>query len=76
MQIEIGGRGRLSHITVAPIANAEPEYPQWAQQDSIVISWIIKNIDVELVNQFLDYTTARDLWKGIETLLSSGRDEL
>ena len=28
------------------------------------------------MNQFLDYTTAWNLWKGIETLLSSGRDEL
>ena len=28
------------------------------------------------MNQFLDYTTARDLWKGIDTLLCSERDEL
>jgi hypothetical protein len=76
MQIAVGCRGRLSHITAAPVANTEPEYPQWAQQDSTVISWIIENIDADLVNQVLDYTTAKDLWKGIETLLSSGRDEL
>ena len=76
MQIAVDGRGRLSHITAALVANTEPEYSQWAQQHSIVISWIIENIDADLVNQFLDYTAARDLWKGIETLLSSGRDEL
>ena len=34
------------------------------------------NIDTDLINQFLDYTIARDLWKGIEILLNSGRDEL
>ena len=34
------------------------------------------NIGFSLVNQFIDYTSAWDLWKGIETLLSSGRDEL
>lgn len=45
-------------------------------KDSMVISWIIENKEADLVNQFLDYTTARDLRKGIETLLCSGRDEL
>ena len=42
----------------------------------MVISWIIDNIDGDIVNQFLDFPTARDLWKGIETLYSSGRDGL
>uniref|UniRef100_A0A803L1R9 Gag protein n=1 Tax=Chenopodium quinoa TaxID=63459 RepID=A0A803L1R9_CHEQI len=76
MQIAIGGRGRLNHITANPVSPDDPEYQQWAQRDSMVLSWIIENIDGELVNQFLDYKTARDLWKDIETLLSSGRDEL
>uniref|UniRef100_A0A803L9R4 GAG-pre-integrase domain-containing protein n=1 Tax=Chenopodium quinoa TaxID=63459 RepID=A0A803L9R4_CHEQI len=76
MQIAIGGRGRLNHIIANPVSLDDPEYQQWAQRDSMVLSWIIENIDGDLVNQFLDYKTARDLWKGIETLLSSGRDEL
>uniref|UniRef100_A0A803KQ64 Uncharacterized protein n=1 Tax=Chenopodium quinoa TaxID=63459 RepID=A0A803KQ64_CHEQI len=76
MQIEIGGRGRLNHIIANPVSPDDPEYQQWAQRDSMVLSWIIENIDGDLVNQFLDYKNARDLWKGIETLLSSGRDEL
>ena len=42
----------------------------------MVIAWIIENIDLEIVNQFLDCTTTQELWQGIETLFSSGRDEL
>ena len=42
----------------------------------MVISWIIENIDTEIVNQYLEYTIVKDLRKGIETLLCSGRDEL
>lgn len=76
MHIAIGGRGRLNHITANPVPPNDPEYQQWAQKDSTVLSWIIENIDGDLVNQFLDYKTARELWKGIENLLSSGRDEL
>ena len=75
MQIVINGRGRLSHIIDEPPKSTEPTYQQWKQKDLIILSWIISNINTKLINHFLDYTVARDLWKGIETLLSSGRDE-
>lgn len=42
----------------------------------MVFSWIISNIESDLISQFLNYTTTWDLWNGISTLLSSGRDEL
>ena len=32
--------------------------------------------DTNLINQFFDYTIPRDLWRGIEVLLSSGGFEL
>ena len=76
MQIAINSRGKFKHITNEPSKITDPEYPQWAIHDSIVISWIIENIDAEIVNQFIDYNTARDLLQGIENLLNSGRDEL
>ena len=76
MHIAIGARGRLSHITDAPPDPSNSSYQQWKQKDSVVISWIIANIDSALINHFLDYIVARDLWKGIETLLNSGQDEL
>ena len=76
MQISINIRDKLNHITNEPSKITDPNYPQWARHDSIVISWIIENIDAEIVNQFIDYNTARDLWQGIENLLNSERDEL
>lgn len=41
--------------------------------DASVFSWIIENIDTDLVNQYLDYPTAFELWKGIEMMYSSGK---
>ena len=76
MQIALECRGRHSHIIDDPPSILDPNYRTWKQKDSIVLSWIISNIDTDLMNQFLDYTIARDLWKGIEVLLSSGWDEL
>ncbi|KAK9667179.1 hypothetical protein RND81_14G238700 [Saponaria officinalis] len=62
--------------TAAPPNTDDTEYPKWVQRDSQVFSWIIENINSDIVNQFLDYPTAKELWKGIETLYSSGKDEL
>ncbi|KAK9732802.1 hypothetical protein RND81_04G023300 [Saponaria officinalis] len=76
MYLAISGRGRLQHITAAPPNTDDTEYPKWVQRDSQVFSWIIENINSDIVNQFLDYPTAKELWKGIETLYSSGKDEL
>ena len=76
MHVAIGGRRWLSHIIAAPPPPSDPDYSQWEQRDAMVIAWIIKNIDGEIVNQFLDYTTAHSLWQGIESLLGCGRDKL
>ena len=76
MHVAIGGRGRLNHITVGPPPPSDPNYTQWEQRDAMVIAWIIENIDGDIVNQFLDYTTAHSLWQGIESLLGCDRDEL
>ena len=76
MKIALEGRGRLKHIIDTPPSSTDANYLKWKQQDSMVLSWIISNIESELINQFLDYTTAYDLWNGITILLASGHDEL
>ena len=63
-------------LIVASPLPTDYEYPQCAQRDSVVISWVIDNIDADIVNQFLDYIIYRDLWQGIGNLLHSVRDEL
>ena len=76
MHLAISGRGQLNHVIVEPPPKTDPRYSQWARYDLIVITWIIENIDPELVNQFFDFPTAKTLWDGIETLFSSDRDGL
>ena len=36
----------------------------------------MENTDSDVVNQYLDFPTAKALWQGIERLYSSGRDDL
>ena len=58
MHSAISGRERLKYIIVDPPTKNDPEYNQWARYDSIVISWILENINTDLVNQILDFPTA------------------
>nr|QIA97902.1 hypothetical protein AP_R.00g000020-v1.0.a3 [Amaranthus palmeri] len=76
MHLGISGRDRLKHIIDDRPPTDDPTYNQWSRNDSIVISWILENIDPDLVSQYLDYPTAKNLWRGIETVYSSGRDGL
>ena len=61
MHVAIGGQGRLSRVTAGHPQPSEPNYTQWELRDAMVIAWIIENIDGDIVNQFLDYTTAHSL---------------
>ena len=76
MSLAIKGRAKLRHITASPPKEDVPEYQKWQEADSVVITWIIENIESDLVTEYLDYPTARELWKGIEATYSSGQDQL
>lgn len=76
MHLDISGRGRVNHIITPPLATDDPGYTSWVQRGALVFSWIIENIDADLVNQYLDYPTAYELWRGIETRYRSGQDGL
>ncbi|VFR00760.1 unnamed protein product [Cuscuta campestris] len=74
MSLALDGRGRLKHITAAPLKNDDSTYIKWRQADSTVITWILENIESDIVNQYIDYPTAWDLWKGIKATYGSGKD--
>ncbi|VFQ96477.1 unnamed protein product [Cuscuta campestris] len=76
MSLALDGRGRLKHITATPLKSDDPKFIKWRQADSTVITWILENIESDIVNQYIDYPTAWDLWKGIEATYGSGKDPL
>ena len=76
MYLAINGRGKIRHITFPSPSTTDPTYQKWREADSIVLTWIIENIGTDLVNQYLNYLIAYDLWKAIQTTYNSGRDQL
>ncbi|KAJ0948539.1 hypothetical protein HanRHA438_Chr01g0028421 [Helianthus annuus] len=78
MKKAIGGRGRSSHITgdPKPPSKTDTDYSRWEQDDQCVFTWIIQNLESNLVNNVSQYPTAKALWDGLATTYGFGTDSL
>ena len=56
IRMAIGSRGQLSHITgiPAPPEKHSPEYTQWEQTDLMVCSWMLENMESDLIANFAE----------------------
>nr|GEX53730.1 putative Gag-polypeptide of LTR copia-type [Tanacetum cinerariifolium] len=49
----------LSHLTTDPPDQTSEDYEQWEQEDLIVFSWLIQNIEPALAGNLTEYRTAK-----------------
>ncbi|KAM0003992.1 hypothetical protein Hdeb2414_s0259g00850581 [Helianthus debilis subsp. tardiflorus] len=63
-------------ISVRPPDQTSKDYEQWEQEDLIVFSWLIQNIEPVLAGNLTEYPTAKTLWDALVVTYSSGRDKL
>ncbi|XP_071727448.1 uncharacterized protein [Rutidosis leptorrhynchoides] len=78
MKVAIGveSKGLLNHLTSNGPETDEPSYNQWEQEDLVVFSWLIQNIDPNLASDLTSFPTAKSLWDALITTYSSGQDKL
>ncbi|GKD49929.1 hypothetical protein Tco_1278905 [Tanacetum coccineum] len=78
IRVAIGGKSKalLSHLTSNPPDQKSEDYKQWEQEDLIVFSWLIQNIEPILAGNLTEYPTAKTLWDALVVTYSSGRDKL
>ncbi|XP_076948972.1 uncharacterized protein LOC143621434 [Bidens hawaiensis] len=78
IRVAIGGKSKtlLSHLTSDPPNQTSEDYEQWEQEDLIVFSWLIQNIEPALAGNLTEYPTAKMLWDALVVTYSSGRDKL
>ncbi|XP_071688869.1 uncharacterized protein [Rutidosis leptorrhynchoides] len=78
MRVAIGGKSKvlLKHLTSNPLDNSHEEFEQWEQEDLIVFSWLIQNIEPNLASNLTSFSTAKLLWDALATTYSSGTDKL
>nr|GEV92207.1 putative Gag-polypeptide of LTR copia-type [Tanacetum cinerariifolium] len=78
IRVAIGGKSKalLSHLTSDPPEQSSETYEQWEQEDLIVFSWLIQNIEPTLAGNLTKYHTAKTLWDALVITYNSGRDKL
>ncbi|KAL1561684.1 hypothetical protein AAHA92_04358 [Salvia divinorum] len=76
MKIAIGSRKAMRHITGVPTP-PEPEdrdYIEWEEIDLVVFSWILDNIEVDIVGDFAHHQSAKAIWDSLAVTYESTAD--
>ncbi|KAJ0619957.1 hypothetical protein HanHA89_Chr02g0077071 [Helianthus annuus] len=80
IRVAIGGKSKalLNHLSgdPKPPESTAAEYEQWEQNDLIVFSWLIQNIEPALASNLTEFPTAKTLWDALVVTYSSGKDKL
>nr|GMD06375.1 putative gag-polypeptide of LTR copia-type [Ipomoea batatas] len=80
IRVAIGGKSKtlLSHLSgnPAPPNPEDDKYEQWEQDDLVVFSWLIQNIEPALASNLTEFPTAKSLWDALVVTYSSGKDKL
>nr|GEW05322.1 putative Gag-polypeptide of LTR copia-type [Tanacetum cinerariifolium] len=78
IRVAIDGKSKslLSHLTTDPPDQTSEDYEQWEQEDLIVFSWLIQNIEPALTGNLTEYPTAKMLWDSLVVTYSGERDKL
>lgn len=74
--MKIVGQEKLHHLTGVPEPpwSDESEYAQWEQDDLIVCSWMLHNMEPDLVHHYAQFPTAKELWKSLLAMYIKGKD--
>nr|GEZ02754.1 putative reverse transcriptase, RNA-dependent DNA polymerase [Tanacetum cinerariifolium]GEZ06923.1 putative reverse transcriptase, RNA-dependent DNA polymerase [Tanacetum cinerariifolium] len=78
IRVAIGEKSKalLSHLTSDPLEQSSETYEQWEQEDLIVFSWLIQNIEPTLAGNLTKYHTAKTLWDALAITYNNERDKL
>ncbi|KAM0071101.1 putative transcription factor interactor and regulator CCHC(Zn) family [Helianthus debilis subsp. tardiflorus] len=78
IRVAIGGKSKalLQHLTSNPPDKKEEGFEQWEQDDLIVFSWLIQNIEPSIAGNLTEFPTVKSLWDALTITYSSGRDKL
>nr|GEW22889.1 putative Gag-polypeptide of LTR copia-type [Tanacetum cinerariifolium] len=66
----------LNHLTKDPPKSTDEKYEQWEQDDLVIFSWLIQNIEPAIASNLTEFPTAKILWDALTVTYSSGKDKL
>ncbi|XP_042044356.1 uncharacterized protein LOC121790141 [Salvia splendens] len=75
MKVKIGGRGTYSHIRKEPPEPGSTGYDDWEEDDLVVFSWIVDNIENEIISNFAHHQTSKALWDSLAVTFENKADK-
>ncbi|KAJ0469473.1 hypothetical protein HanIR_Chr14g0708291 [Helianthus annuus] len=80
IRVAIGGKSKtlLGHLSgkPSPPDPTDDGYERWEQDDLIVFSWLIQNIELAIASNLTEFPTTKSLWDALVVTYSSGKDKL
>nr|GEZ31089.1 putative Gag-polypeptide of LTR copia-type [Tanacetum cinerariifolium] len=78
IRVAIGGKSKafLNHPTKDPPKSTDEKYELWEQDDLVIFSWLIQNIESAIASNLTEFPTAKMLWDALTVTYSSGKDKL
>jgi len=63
----ISGKDKLGYINgdITQPELTDSSYRRWRRKNSIVKGWIINSMEPELINNFIRFSTAKEVWDAI-----------
>ena len=74
MKVKIGGRGPYSYIRKDPPEPGSKGYDEWEEDDLVVFSWIVDNIEDDIIGDFAHHLTSKALWDSLRVTYESKAD--
>ncbi|XP_042059365.1 uncharacterized protein LOC121803840 [Salvia splendens] len=74
-KVKIGGRGAYPYIKNDPPESGSKGYDEWEENDLVVFSWIVDNIENDIIADFAHHQTAKALWDNLTVTFESKADQ-
>ncbi|KAK6129039.1 hypothetical protein DH2020_037219 [Rehmannia glutinosa] len=73
MMMSICGRGREDYLTgaISQPSSTNPQFKTWRAENNLVMSWLINSMTTEIGENFLLYSTAKEIWDAARDTFSS-----
>ncbi|KAI5316708.1 hypothetical protein L3X38_036415 [Prunus dulcis] len=77
LELHVAGKGKYGYLTGASAAPAlaNSNYNKWYAENAIVKGWLIQSMEPDIMQIFLPYKTAKDVWENVKKTYYDGQDQ-
>ena len=74
IKVKIGGRGAYSYIKNEPPNPGSKGFDVWEENELVIFSWIVDNIEDDIIADFVHHQTSKELWDSLTVTFENKAD--